>query len=170
MQSRWQWRLDMVVGAFLLAGLVLALCVLSFDPADPPSSTSYPVHAVATNLLGWPGALLARRLMDALGVAVYLFLAAWFVLVLALLLRRSKIKWIIRVIGWFIAVPTVAVLVDAAQARWSGWGPTGAGGDLGAWLNLWLRERYAGITLASIYACGTILTLGLVANDVILAV
>jgi S-DNA-T family DNA segregation ATPase FtsK/SpoIIIE len=170
MQSRWQWRFDMVVGAFLLAGLVLALCVLSFDPADPPSATTYPPHAVATNLLGWPGALLARRLTDALGVAVYVFLAAWFVLVLALLLRRPRIKWIIRVSGWFIAVPTVAVLTDAAQARWSGWAPGGSGGDLGAWLNLWLRDRYAGITLACIYAGGTILTLGLVANDVVLAI
>jgi S-DNA-T family DNA segregation ATPase FtsK/SpoIIIE len=170
MQSRWQWRFDMVVGAFLLAGLVLALCILSFDPADPPSSTTYPPHAVATNLLGWPGALLARRLLDALGVAVYVFLAAWFVLVLALLLRRPRIKWIVRVSGWFIAVPTVAVLADAVQARWSGWAPSGAGGDLGAWLNLWLRDRYTGIALASIYAGGIILTLGLVANDVILAI
>src|SRR5262249_49768803 len=162
----WQWRFDMVVGAFLLAGLVLALCVLSFDPADPPSATTYPPHAVATNLLGWPGALLARRLSDALGVAGYGFLAAWFLLVLGLLLCRPKIKWIIRVSGWFIAVPTVAVLADGAQAGWSGWAPAGGGGDLGAWLNLWLRDRYAGASLACIYAAGTILTLGLVANDV----
>ena len=112
--SECAWRLDLAAGILLCAGLLAALAVFSYDPADL-SRTVYPPPAEPRNFLGLPGAWLAGELIDAVGVAVYVFLPAWFVFVL-LLLRRHWISWSLRLFGWLLLVPTVAVLAQ----RWDG--------------------------------------------------
>ncbi len=126
---RVQFRLDLAAFGLLLTGLVVALCVLSYDPASGASS----------DLLGPPGAWLAGELCDALGVAVYLLLASWFVLVVWLFLRRSWLRWGLRLAGWLLLLPCAAILADAFGSPRVG-GPLG-GGSLGAWLTTWLEGR-----------------------------
>src|SRR5262249_14106832 len=96
----------------------------------------------ARPLLGPAGAWLARALLGSLGVAVYVFLAGWFVFVLLLLLRRAWLTWILRLFGWLLLVPSTAVLAERLAPRWKGAPLEGAGGSLGVWLSLWLDAYF----------------------------
>src|SRR5258708_30036756 len=108
-----QWRLDLVAAVLLLMGVVLALAVLSHDVADQPN-TVFPANAAPNNLLGPPGAWIASILLQSLGIAAYVLLTGWFVLVLLLFLRRDWLAWSRRIAGRLVLVPGVAV--PAAQA------------------------------------------------------
>jgi S-DNA-T family DNA segregation ATPase FtsK/SpoIIIE len=125
-------RLDLVASGLLVAGLLVALSVLSSDPANPAGV--YPAPAEASNLLGLPGAWLAGALADALGVTVYVLLASWFVLVVLLFLRRRWLAWLRRLAGWLLLLPCVAVLADWLGPARLGGPLAGSGGALGAWL------------------------------------
>src|SRR5205823_3730940 len=134
-------RLDAASCALLLTGLLVAVAVFSHDPADAPGSV-YPPNPAPHNLLGPPGAWAAHALVSALGVAVYVLLASWFVLVLLLFVRRSWLRWSLRQAGWLLLIPCAAVLADLLLGPWEGGPPAGAGGALGAWLALWLEARF----------------------------
>ena len=54
MSDRQTSRLDLAAVALLLAGLLVALCVFSYDPADPPGTSVYPPRERPSNLLGIP--------------------------------------------------------------------------------------------------------------------
>ena len=71
---------------------MVALAVFSYDPADPPGTAVFPPNKRPTNLLGAPGACAAHELVGALGLAVHVLLASWFVLVLLLFLRRGLLR------------------------------------------------------------------------------
>src|SRR5436309_2503330 len=73
-------RIDILACLLLLAGLAVTVCILSHE-------------AEGLNLLGMPGSWLAHELYQSLGLAVYVLLASWFVLVLFLLLRKSWKRW-----------------------------------------------------------------------------
>src|SRR5207248_3932892 len=64
----------------------------------------------------------------------------WFVLVLLLLVRRRWLRWSLRLAGWLLLVPAVALLAQRWAPPWPGGPAAGAGGSLGVWLNLWLEE------------------------------
>ena len=72
------WHLDVAAGTLLLAGLLVALCVFSYDPADAPGTSVAPVNDRPANLLGSPGAHVAHALVGSLGLAAYVLLACWF--------------------------------------------------------------------------------------------
>jgi S-DNA-T family DNA segregation ATPase FtsK/SpoIIIE len=131
-------RLDLAACALLLAGLLVAICVFSYDPAG---SAAFPACSATTNLLGSPGEALAEALFDTLGVAVYLLLASWFVLVVLLFLRRGVLGWTLRLLGWVVLLPSAAVIADMLGADRLGGPLTGPGGSLGAWLAAWLEAR-----------------------------
>src|SRR6266540_5871319 len=138
-----RWRLDLAAGILFLAGLLAALCVFSHDPADPPAPSIYPPNARPANLLGTPGARVAHALIDALGAAVHVLLASWFVLVVLLALRRGLLRWSLRLAGWLLLVPIAAVLADrfafaSGQDFLGTTARAGPGGSIGAWLSLWL--------------------------------
>jgi DNA segregation ATPase FtsK/SpoIIIE, S-DNA-T family len=132
MSVRRPFHLDLVATGLLLAGLLLALAVFSYDPADPPAATVYPAHAQAHNMLGSVGAGLTAALFDGLGSAAYVFLASWFVLVVLLYLRKAFGKWARRLLGWALLLPCAALAADYLGPDWAN-GPAG-GGTLGVWL------------------------------------
>jgi S-DNA-T family DNA segregation ATPase FtsK/SpoIIIE len=140
MSYRRSAQLDGVACGLLVAGLLVALAVLSEDTGDAPAVTVYPQHSRPANLLGPPGAWLAQNLHDTFGVAVHVLLAAWFVLVLLLFLRRSLLTWTLRFVGWVLMVPCAAVLADRAGPGFLGGPLWGSGGTLGAWLTAWLES------------------------------
>src|SRR5207245_1443528 len=82
-------RADLAACGLLFAGMLVALSIFSFDPADPPGPAVHPPNRMIANLLGPAGAWLARTMLETLGVAVTVFLASWFVLVVLLFLRRG---------------------------------------------------------------------------------
>ncbi len=134
------WRLDLAAGILLCTGMLVALAVFSFDPADLPGSV-YPADEEPRNILGAPGASIAGELVQTLGVAVYVWLAAWFVFVLLLLLRRRWLAWTLRLLGWLLLVPTAAVIAQRTVPPIAGSPLLGVGGALGAWLDHWLDEQ-----------------------------
>src|SRR5439155_24670295 len=126
----------------LVAAMLVALAVFSYDPTDPPSGTLHPPRAKPNNLLEIPGAWLAHGLFESLGLAVYGLLATWFVLVTLLFLRRRVVRWSIRLAGWTLLVPLAAVLANMFGPETVGDPITGSGGSLGAWLANWLRDHF----------------------------
>ncbi len=153
-----RYRLDLAAGALLVAGLLVALCVLGHDPGP---GAAYP-SPESSNPLGAPGALLAEALYEALGVAVYLLLASWFVLVVLLFLRRSWLTWSLRLVGWLTLLPCAAAAAELLAPYWSG-GHAERGGTLGAWLVLRGRERlsppFLALALAGALLLGLLLAL-----------
>ncbi len=140
MSDRRSWRLDAAAGVLLLLGLLLTVAVVRHDPADLDEGV-YPLHATPHNLLGLPGAWIARALVGGLGLAAYFFLATWFVLVLMLLLRRGWLSWGRRLVGWLLLTSCAAVVADRFGGAWPGSPPAGSGGSVGAWLSIGLATH-----------------------------
>src|SRR5437764_6884193 len=120
MADRRGLHLDLIAWGLLLAGLFVALAVLGHDP---PSAAVYPPLPEPSNLLGPPGAWLAQELYEALGCAVHVLLASWFVLVLLLFVRKGVATWARRLAGWLLLIPCAALAADAV-------GPEVLGGPL----------------------------------------
>ncbi len=121
----------------LICGLIVALCVLSHEPAASGSS--------APNLLGTPGHWFASELYAALGSAVHVLLAAWFVLVLMLLVRKSWLRWTRRLAGWLVLLPATAIAFDWLGHDWLPGPIFGSGGALGASLRELLQDELPGL-------------------------
>jgi S-DNA-T family DNA segregation ATPase FtsK/SpoIIIE len=168
MPLRRSLRIDLAAFALLAAGLLVSVSVFSYDPADPPGATVYPANAPVANLLGLPGAWLARRLIETLGVGVYVFLTAWFVFVVMLFLRRGWTTWCLRLAGWLLLIPCAAVLAETWNLE-SIKGPGGSGGLVGGWLSDWLPEVLDPMGLAAVYASALVLGLALTVDFVFAA-
>ncbi len=155
-----QW--DLAAFGLLLLGLLVALCVFGYDPADLPAGRTFPPGDRA-HFLGPAGAFLGRSLHETLGLAVYVFLASWFVLVVLLFLRRSLLTWCLRLAGWLLLLPCVAVAADFLGPERLGGPLSGSGGSLGAWLSAWLGHHLeaAGqvLVIGSCAALGLLLTM-----------
>jgi S-DNA-T family DNA segregation ATPase FtsK/SpoIIIE len=145
----------------LVIGAAVAVAVVTQDPADLPGPVA-PTNTAPHNLLGLPGAVVARGLADALGAAVYVLLTGWFVLAAMLTFRRGWLRWAARLAGWLLLTAAVTVVAD----RWL----DAAGGVIGAWLGLRLDERLGGtgaaITIAVVLVLGVIVAAGPVLRSV----
>jgi S-DNA-T family DNA segregation ATPase FtsK/SpoIIIE len=144
-------RIDGAAWLLLVAGLVVALCVFSFDART------------GADLLGPMGARLARELFDTLGLAVHVLLASWFVLVLLLLLRRSWLTWTLRLAGWLALLPCAAVVADWYGPELFSASRFGSGGAVGYLLHIMLDANFTplgkGIVFGSALALGLLLAL-----------
>jgi S-DNA-T family DNA segregation ATPase FtsK/SpoIIIE len=154
--------IDLVAWVLLVAGMIVALSVLSNE--SPGNSATVPS---SSNLLGSPGAWLAETLHESLGVADMLFLASWFVLVLALFQRKGMLTWFRRVAGWLLLLPSSTVLADYLGPTLIGGPAHGSGGTLGAGLRQFLLDNLS--TTASVAFVLGCTSLGLLlALDVVL--
>jgi S-DNA-T family DNA segregation ATPase FtsK/SpoIIIE len=140
MSDRRIWRLDVAAFSLLATGLLVSVAIFSLDPADRPGAV-YPAESTTHNLLGPAGAWLAFALTDSLGAGTYVLLASWFVLVVLLFLRRSWLRWSLRLTGWLLLVPCAAMLAEMIGFNRAGGPPAGPGGALGAWLTLRLDAQ-----------------------------
>jgi S-DNA-T family DNA segregation ATPase FtsK/SpoIIIE len=152
-------RRDLAVFVLLVIGLLAAVSVLTFDPADAPGATVYPPRSVAKNLLGSPGAWVGEVLQAFFGLGVYPFLGSWFVLVVLLFLRRGVMTWLLRLLGWLLAIPAVALLGNALPPGAWGTAVSGGGGYLGSWIEHYLSCHLHPIGQAAVYASGIVASL-----------
>jgi DNA segregation ATPase FtsK/SpoIIIE, S-DNA-T family len=136
--------------ALLAVNGLAAVAVFGYAPAATPDKTR--------NLLGPSGDWLAKSLFDAIGHATYLLLASWLFLVVLMFARTSQWKWLQRLLGSAILVPSSAVVLTWLGRRVAGGPAVGPGGTIGAWLNLWLADRlpllaqYAAVAAAILVA------------------
>jgi S-DNA-T family DNA segregation ATPase FtsK/SpoIIIE len=159
MPDRRNLRVDGIAWLLLICGLVVALCVLSHEPAAGGTS--------APNLLGTPGHWLARELYASLGAAVYLLLVAWFVLVLMLLVRKSWLRWSGRLLGWLLLLPCSVIAADYLGHDWLPGPVFGSGGALGACLRELLQEQLPGLAGILAFAGASFLAVFLAADFVL---
>lgn len=143
-------RLDLMALGLFLMGLVVSMASFSYEPG---------LQARSGNLLGRPGDWLAGELYQTLGSAVYVLLAAWFVLVLFMLMRKSWRTWARRLMGWILLLPCAAVSADYLGPDWLPGPLAGSGGTLGAWLRDLLVDECAPVGRVVIF--GGILVAGL---------
>lgn len=133
-------RIDVAAFVLLVCGLLVALCIFGADPNE--LSQSWPEQSAhTTHMFGPMGAAIARDLFDGLGAAVYVLLAAWFVLVVLLFLRQTWWTWARRLAGWLLLLPCAAVLADWIGHSTLGGLIPGSGGTLGAWIAVSLSEQ-----------------------------
>jgi DNA segregation ATPase FtsK/SpoIIIE, S-DNA-T family len=167
------WRLDLAAAALFLVGVLLSIAVVSHDAADRPD-TVFPPNPAANNLLGPPGAFVAEALLDALGVATFVLLVAWYVLVFLLFLRRNWFTWTRRIAGCLVLAVAAAVLAAQGPDVWGINHPAGPGGTVGAALRQLLESSVppaAQIALISIVcALGVVLSLDALLRQIVIGV
>jgi len=125
-------RLDLLALGLLALTIFLAAALLSYDPADPPSTLVYPPHAETLNACGRSGAVASRWTFEALGLGAYYLLVSLAVLDVVLLSRRSVSQPGLRFAGWLLSLVGVCVLAAMALPQLAPGPVIGSGGYLGA--------------------------------------
>ena len=157
-------KLKRDLAALALLGLVifLAAALLSYDPADPPSSLVYPPHLEIHNTCGRSGAVVARLMFEGLGIGAYYLVVSLAVLDAVLLLHRGISQPWIRAGGWLTSLVGLTTLSAMALGRLSPGPVIGPGGYLGAagrgLLELHCARLGAYIVGLSLLAVGLLLT------------
>src|SRR5262245_2063044 len=138
-------RTDVAALILLVVGIGVATAIVSYSP-------SVSEERIASDLLGWPGAMLAESIFEALGVAVYSLLASWFLLAIALFLRRDMWRWSARLAGHALLLPCAAVAADQLanvlpSPTWAG-----SGGTPGAGIVQWLIEHVTPVGRVAVFS------------------
>jgi S-DNA-T family DNA segregation ATPase FtsK/SpoIIIE len=155
--------------------LMLTVSIVTRSPADPietplwpisafyvPDVLAYPTNEVVTNACGYWGALLSSALLDAIGLASALVIAAMGGIATALLVRGRLQAPVLRALGGTIMVFGAATAASLLRLEMEGFPVVGAGGYLGAMSSTWLLEHFAPagawILTMTVLAVGTLLT------------
>jgi len=125
-------KLDLFALGVLAVAIFLGLAMVTYDPADPPSTLVFPTNAEVANVCGRFGAWAADFLFQGLGIGAY-YLAGTFAVVGAMLLSGRSIDQVsLRVIGWCLSLVGLTTLAAMAVPQLSPGPVIGAGGYLGA--------------------------------------
>jgi S-DNA-T family DNA segregation ATPase FtsK/SpoIIIE len=153
---------DDVLALVLLGGIAyVGMCLVSWDPADPPATRTFPPRDVAQNWGGAVGAHLAHGLRAFAGLGTYFLWVSLLAFDLRLFSRREVEGWGLVVFGWTLLLIAICV---GLQLLWPGLGSgqvVGSGGYFGAWGVALLQPLFskAGllIVLGSCAAAGLLL-------------
>ncbi|MBL8848377.1 MAG: DNA translocase FtsK 4TM domain-containing protein [Planctomycetaceae bacterium] len=152
---------DLLALALLAACVFIALSLYSFDPADPPTATVYPVNPQVANLCGPVGARVAHALRESLGLGAWLALAILALVDAQLFSRHGINDPVIRAFGWLNVVIAVCA---GLQVIVPGLGPVvGGGGYVGAWSRTILAEHFSiggGMIVIATLICAGLLMSG----------
>jgi DNA segregation ATPase FtsK/SpoIIIE, S-DNA-T family len=155
-------KLDVVALLLLALCVFLTLSLVTYSPADPPSTLVYPQHAKIANACGRSGAMVAELLLEAIGLGAYFLIVSLAVLDAVLLARRKVTEPVLRFAGWGIALVGVTTLL-AMSFRGASPGPViGPGGYLGAAGSALLEMHFA-------YTGAMILTISLILAGLLLS-
>ena len=155
-------RIDLIALGLLAVTVFMALALFSFDPADPPGQTVFPLNETVNNLCGDVGATLADRMLQAFGIGAFVLLLLLLAIDLQLFARECEIDWRLRAVGMLFALTGACVALQ-------NFGPTlhlspivGNGGYLGAHVSLLLDQHVSMtgslILTASFIGAGLLLT------------
>lgn len=127
-----RFRLDAVALTLLAIGALLAL-------------------AVGTDVLGGVGRDVAELLVEPLGWAAVVFLAAWFAFAGLVVFTRNPVRLATRFTGWAVLVACAAVVADRLGSALPVIAVAGRGGSIGAFLAFQLEEiGDGGVEIAAI--------------------
>lgn len=136
-------RTDLLALVVLAVAVFLSLSLVSYDPADPPATSVYPVHVQPTNLCGFAGASLANSLIAALGAGAYGVLLALIVLDIRLMARDVYHDPVIRLFGACLLISSISITAQWYLPIQVTGSMTGGGGYLGACGGLLLDQHFS---------------------------
>ncbi|MFG0260331.1 MAG: DNA translocase FtsK [Phycisphaerales bacterium JB041] len=127
-----------------LGWVFLTASLLSFDRADPPSASAWPVNDPVHNWCGPAGAFLASWLLRFLGWGAWMVLLLTGLALAQPLFGRRIAQPVVRGIGTVMLMASICGLVGLALPRS---GPTGhlPGGELGLVVSHELATRFGGV-------------------------
>ncbi|MBI1346435.1 DNA translocase FtsK [bacterium] len=141
-------RTDLLALAVLAGTVYLSLCLFSYDPADPPSTTVYPLRTEVHNIGGATGAWLVHTLLQTFGAGAYclpIMLAVWD---LRLFSREGTEDAGLRLFGAALVMTAIVVAVQVAPPLFASAPPVGNGGYAGASLTILLHRHFQPVGLA----------------------
>lgn len=152
-------KFDVVALALGVAALLVAISLVSYDPADPPGSGGWGPPQPVQNACGAAGAWAAHTLIEMLGIGAY-YAAGSFGIVATLLIARRRVDQpVLRTTGWAMSLVGVSTLAAVLMPSWTPGPMVGAGGYVGAMAQTWLGANFA--TLGSVLIAGASLLGGL---------
>jgi len=155
-------RIDFLALGLLALVAFLGASVLSYDPADPPSTLVWPERTEIANLCGRSGAVVSTMLFAGLGVGAYYLFASLVILDGLLLVRREIHSPWLRLVGWLFSLVGLCTLSAIAFPGLSPGSVIGAGGYLGAAGKGMLQAYFAAagsyIVVASLIVGGLLLS------------
>ncbi|WP_435016922.1 DNA translocase FtsK [Tundrisphaera sp. TA3] len=149
MLDRRRWARHGWAGSLLFAVSFLALCLIGYDPADPPGSAASPANDPATNPCGPVGAAIAHVLFTSVGWASFLVLYALLVADWLLYRRRRVAEPAQRLIGLGMVLLVLAAAVQKLAPDLPRSAVVGSGGYAGALAVAFLEGQFglAGLAL-----------------------
>ena len=126
------FKRDCAALALLGFTVFLAVALMSYDPADPPTTLVYPANDFVANACGLSGATAASFLFDSFGLGAFYLIGSLAVLDLLLLARREIDEPVLRTIGWGVSLIGVTAVAAMAMPNLSPGPVIGSGGYLGA--------------------------------------
>ena len=136
-------KLDLFAIALAAATVFLALTLLTYSPADPPSQHVYPQATVPHNACGKLGAWTAFLLLEGLGVGAY-YIAISLGILAGVLLQGKHVEqpWV-RAAGWSLSLVGFATLLQLLAPGASPGPIIGSGGYVGAMGRAFLEAHFA---------------------------
>jgi S-DNA-T family DNA segregation ATPase FtsK/SpoIIIE len=142
-------RTDLLALCLLALCVFLALCLWSYDPADPPARLAFPARFQPLNVCGPYGAQTAHYLRTGLGLGSYFLVFALFTMDMRLFSRKGPTDRLLRSFGIVLVVAGLCISLQL-HAPQLGDGPVvGGGGYVGAWGISFLEHYFTlqGITI-----------------------
>ncbi|GAA5505200.1 hypothetical protein Rcae01_00641 [Novipirellula caenicola] len=166
---------DVVAIVLVAMTLIATVSIITRSPADPiempvwpvsalyaPNNSVYPTNPTVTNACGYWGAVISAALLDALGLAAGLVIAAGGGVATALLYRGYLNAPVLRSLGGTIVVIGVATAGGLLPMKLEQMPVVGNGGYLGAMTSTFLLEHFAPagawILSMTVIAVGLLLT------------
>ncbi len=166
---------DVVAIVLVAMTLIATVSIITRSPADPierpvwpisalyaPNNSVYPTNPTVTNACGYWGAVISSALLDALGLAAGLVIAAGGGVATALLYRGRLNAPVLRSLGGTIVVIGVATAGGLLPMQLEQMPVVGNGGYLGAMTSTFLLEHFAPagawILASTVIAVGLLLT------------
>ncbi|KAA1262181.1 DNA translocase FtsK [Rubripirellula obstinata] len=147
---------DITAIALFAITLIVTVSVVTRSAADPldtpvwpisnfyqPDTVIYPTNPAITNACGYWGAMISSILLDCVGLATALVIAAMGGTATALITRGTMNAPVLRSFGGTVVVLAAATGAGLLPTQLDGMPVVGNGGYLGAMSSTWLLEHFA---------------------------
>ncbi|RMG33093.1 MAG: hypothetical protein D6725_16460, partial [Planctomycetota bacterium] len=133
--------LDLFGLCLVAAAVFMVVSLVTFDPADPPSTMAYPPNETIRNACGAAGATFAYAAKWLLGIGSYVLAAAVLATATRILVRGVFDQPVLRMVGWMMIVAAACVGVQLFDPGLGGGQVIGSGGYIGVTLRT-LADRH----------------------------
>ena len=158
-------------GWVLLAGawMMVALSLISYDPADWPGHSVAPYNTQPHNWIGQVGAILAHHVYLMIGPGVWVLMAGALALLVATARQKPITQLMLRVVGVIIMTLVASALVGLSLPGVTR-RPEGSGGLISIYINCELTRRFNTLGTMIILGIGFWLGAILAVDHIVMAI